>query len=70
MRFQLSTSDGQEAISECYLTTRGTWNLYRVGSFVVEDSKVPIKVKFSMMQIDCTHTKGGLCVDSVLIAPL
>ncbi|XP_076893894.1 F-box protein PP2-A13-like [Bidens hawaiensis] len=69
VRFQLSTSDGQEAISECYLTTPGAWNLYNVGSFVVEDSKVPIKVKFSMMQIDCTHTKGGLCVDSVLIRP-
>ncbi|KAI3822186.1 hypothetical protein L1987_09770 [Smallanthus sonchifolius] len=69
VRFQLSTSDGQEAISECYLTTPGTWNLYRVGDFVVEDSKVPMMVKFSMMQIDCTHTKGGLCVDSVLICP-
>jgi hypothetical protein len=22
-----------------------------------------------MMQIDCTHTKGGLCVDSVFIYP-
>ncbi|KAK9079676.1 hypothetical protein SSX86_001349 [Deinandra increscens subsp. villosa] len=69
VRFQLATSDGQEAISECYLTTLGTWNLYRVGSFVVEESKVPLRVKFSMMQIDCTHTKGGVCVDSVLICP-
>ncbi|KAL8226280.1 hypothetical protein R6Q59_000174 [Mikania micrantha] len=69
VRFQLSTSDGQQAISECYLTTPGTWNLYHVGAFVVEDSRSPTKVKFSMMQIDCTHTKGGLCVDSVLICP-
>lgn len=28
-----------------------------------------MKLKFSMMQIDCTHTKGGLCVDSVFIYP-
>ncbi|KAI7744660.1 hypothetical protein M8C21_028200, partial [Ambrosia artemisiifolia] len=69
VRFQLGTSDGQEAVSECYLTSPGMWNLYHVGNFVVEDSKVPMKVKFSMMQIDCTHTKGGLCVDSVLICP-
>ncbi|KVH90079.1 F-box protein PP2-A12-like [Cynara cardunculus var. scolymus] len=69
VRFQLSTSDGQQAISQCYLTQPGTWNLYRVGSFVVEDSKIPMKIKFSMMQIDCTHTKGGLCVDGVLICP-
>nr|XP_043613899.1 F-box protein PP2-A13-like [Erigeron canadensis] len=69
VRFQLSTSDGQQAISQCYLTSPGVWTLYRVGSFVVEDSKVPLKIKFSMMQIDCTHTKGGLCVDSVLICP-
>ncbi|KAI7738625.1 hypothetical protein M8C21_009811, partial [Ambrosia artemisiifolia] len=59
VRFQLATTDGQQAISQCYLTTPGTWNLYHAGSFVVEDSKSPTKVKFSMMQIDCTHTKGG-----------
>ncbi|KAL9999802.1 putative phloem protein [Helianthus debilis subsp. tardiflorus] len=69
VRFQLATSDGQQAISQCYLTKPGAWNLYHAGSFVVEDSKSPMKVKFSMMQIDCTHTKGGLCVDSVLICP-
>lgn len=22
-----------------------------------------------MIQIDCTHTKGGLCVDSVVVKP-
>ncbi|KAM0038329.1 putative phloem protein [Helianthus debilis subsp. tardiflorus] len=65
VRFQLTTSNGQEAVSECNLTSPGMWNLYHVGNFVVEDSKVPMKVKLSMMQIDCTHTKGGLCVDSV-----
>ncbi|XP_071685893.1 F-box protein PP2-A13-like [Rutidosis leptorrhynchoides] len=69
VKFQLSTSDGQKAISQCYLTEPGKWNLYRAGDFVVEDSMVPMKIKFSMTQIDCTHTKGGLCVDSVLIRP-
>ncbi|KAI7738278.1 hypothetical protein M8C21_024375 [Ambrosia artemisiifolia] len=69
VKFQLSTSDGQKAITQCYLTNHGKWNLYQAGDFVVEDSKVPMKVKFSMTQIDCTHTKGGLCVDSVLIRP-
>ena len=69
MRFQLSTSDGQKAMTECHLTSPGNWKFYHVGSFVVEDSKSPTKVKFSMMQIDCTHTKGGLCVDSVFICP-
>ncbi|CAA6674801.1 unnamed protein product [Spirodela intermedia] len=37
--------------------------------FVVESSAVPTRIKFSMMQIDCTHTKGGLCVDSAVIYP-
>ncbi|XP_076919386.1 F-box protein PP2-A13-like [Bidens hawaiensis] len=69
VKFQLSTSDGQKAITQCHLTNLGKWNLYQAGDFVVEDSKVPMKVKFSMTQIDCTHTKGGLCVDSVLIRP-
>ncbi|KAJ0602663.1 putative phloem protein [Helianthus annuus] len=70
VKFQLSTSDGQKAISQCYLSSEpGKWNLYRAGDFVVEDSKVPMKIKFSMTQIDCTHTKGGLCVDSVVILP-
>ncbi|KAL9992676.1 putative phloem protein [Helianthus debilis subsp. tardiflorus] len=69
VKFQLSTSDGQKAITQCYLTNLGKWHLYQAGDFVVEDSKVPMKVKFSMTQIDCTHTKGGLCLDSVLIRP-
>lgn len=70
VKFQLSTSDGQKAVSQCYLSTDpGKWLLYRAGDFVVEDSKVPMKIKFSMTQIDCTHTKGGLCVDSVVILP-
>ncbi|KAG9453024.1 hypothetical protein H6P81_005928 [Aristolochia fimbriata] len=69
VRFQLSNSDGQHATSQCYLDEPGNWNHYHVGDFVVESSKTSTKLKFSMTQIDCTHTKGGLCVDSVLICP-
>lgn len=70
-RFQLSTSDEQQDTSEYYLHLheQGGWKLYHVGDFVVSNYDEPIKVKFSMMQIDCTHTKGGLCVDSVFIYP-
>ncbi|KAL6004559.1 hypothetical protein ACLOJK_005114 [Asimina triloba] len=68
-RFQLTTSDGQHALSQCTLDEPGSWIHYHVGDFVVENSNTITKVKFSMTQIDCTHTKGGLCVDSVLIYP-
>ncbi|XP_022737665.1 F-box protein PP2-A13-like [Durio zibethinus] len=69
VRFQLSTSNGQQASSECYLYEPGNWVHYHVGDFGIENSNSATKIKFSMMQIDCTHTKGGLCVDSVLIYP-
>lgn len=69
VRFQLWTSDGQHATSQCFLNDPGKWNQYHVGNFVVENSSASTKVKFSMTQIDCTHTKGGLCLDSVLIFP-
>lgn len=69
VRFQLSISNGQQAVSECYLQEPGNWVHYHAGDFVVENPNVPTKIKFSMIQIDCTHTKGGLCVDSVLICP-
>ncbi|XP_022765211.1 F-box protein PP2-A12-like [Durio zibethinus] len=69
VRFQLSTSNGQQASSECYLYEPGKWVHYHVGDFVIENSNSPTKIKFSMMQIDCTHTKGGLSVDSVLTYP-
>ncbi|GMQ05259.1 hypothetical protein CsSME_00050359 [Camellia sinensis var. sinensis] len=70
VRFQLSTSDGQEAISQCFLGEPGKWIHYHVGDFVVEDPCLaPTKLKFSMTQIDCTHTKGGVCLDSVVIYP-
>ena len=45
-----------------------SWVLYRAGSFTVGAGE-PGKISFSMRQIDCTHTKGGLSVDSVLIRP-
>jgi hypothetical protein len=68
-RFQLSTKDDQHTESDCYLTKPGRWILYHVGDFVVSSSDEVTELKFSMMQIDCTHTKGGLCVDSVFIYP-
>ncbi|KAG8057471.1 hypothetical protein GUJ93_ZPchr0002g25083 [Zizania palustris] len=69
VRFQLSTSDGQHAQSKCYLTDPGVWINHHVGDFVVKNSDEPVNVQFAMVQIDCTHTKGGLCVDSVAIKP-
>ncbi|XP_043718474.1 F-box protein PP2-A13-like [Telopea speciosissima] len=69
VRFQLSTEDGQHAQSQYYLSEPGKWSHYYAGDFVVENPNVSTKIKFSMTQIDCTHTKGGLCVDSVLICP-
>ena len=69
VRFQLSTSDGQRSISECYLHGPGQWAYYHVGDFMVVKPNEPIKIKFSLAQIDCTHTKGGLCIDSVIISP-
>lgn len=68
-RFQLSTSDGQHTTSDYHLDGAGHWILYHVGDFVISSSDESTKLKFSMMQIDCTHTKGGLCVDSVFIYP-
>ncbi|KAM0934659.1 putative phloem protein [Dioscorea sansibarensis] len=69
VKFQLTTSDDQHAISQCYIDSPGNWVHYHVGDFTVGNSDLLAKVKFSMIQIDCTHTKGGLCVDSVLICP-
>ncbi|KAJ7971473.1 F-box protein PP2-A15-like [Quillaja saponaria] len=80
VRFELSTSDGQQASCEFCLDEnqcddahgnhkRGCWIDYKVGEFIVSDSEPATEVKFSMKQIDCTHSKGGLCVDSVYIIP-
>ncbi|KAL6177201.1 hypothetical protein ACLB2K_048727 [Fragaria x ananassa] len=69
VRFQLWTSEGQYASSECFLTEPGKWNHYHAGDFVVENPNSVTKIKLSMTQIDCTHTKGGLCLDSIVIYP-
>ncbi|CAL0303414.1 unnamed protein product [Lupinus luteus] len=69
VRFQLSTSDGQNSLSQCYLHTPGEWAYYHVGDFVVDKPNGPTTIKFSLAQIDCTHTKGGLCIDGAVIYP-
>ncbi|KFK36537.1 hypothetical protein AALP_AA4G136800 [Arabis alpina] len=77
VRFSLSTSDGQETSCEYYLTAkegeemsgREFWRDYKVGEFVVSCSEPSTEVRWSMKQIDCTHSKGGICVDSVFIIP-
>lgn len=69
VHFQLTTSDGQRVVSQCHVDNPGNWIHYHMGDFVVGNPDVSTKIKFSMTQIDCTHTKGGLCVDCVLICP-
>ncbi|XP_076942568.1 F-box protein PP2-A13-like [Bidens hawaiensis] len=69
VQFQLSAPDGQHVVSKCFLVKKGIWEYHHVGDFVVYDSSTPTTVKYSLTQIDCTHTKGGLSVDSVLICP-
>lgn len=69
VRFQLTTSDGQRATSKCFLDNPGNWVYYHVGDFVVDRPCELMKIKFSMTQIDCTHTKGGLCVDAAFVYP-
>lgn len=69
VQFKLSTSDDQHAVTSCYLSKLNTWVYHHVGDFVVQNSNVATKIMFSMSQIDCTHTKGGLCLDSVLFCP-
>ncbi|KAK4725117.1 hypothetical protein R3W88_027896 [Solanum pinnatisectum] len=80
VRYELSTSDGQCVVSECHLhdieqddakgtIKRGCWIEYKVGEFIVSRSNPVTEVRFSMKQIDCTHSKGGICLDSVSIIP-
>lgn len=77
VQFELSTSDGQQASCEFCIDDdeahgyhkRGFWVEYKVGEFVVTEAEPVTEVRFSMKQIDCTHSKGGLCVDSVFIIP-
>ena len=56
VKFQLTTSDGQHDVSQCFLENPGNWVNYHVGSFVVENPNSLMKIKFSVTQIDCTHT--------------
>lgn len=67
--FQLKTHDGQHAVSRCMLGNLGNWVHYHAGDFIVEEPNALTRIRFSLTQIDCTHTKGGLSVDSVLICP-
>ncbi|KAJ0476653.1 putative phloem protein [Helianthus annuus] len=80
VRFALSTSSGQKACVECLVDDctkdkitgnhkRGYWIEYKVGEFIVSASDPATEVRFSMKQIDCTHSKGGIYVDSVSIIP-
>ncbi|KAL8152893.1 hypothetical protein V2J09_010653 [Rumex salicifolius] len=80
VRFELTTSDGQQSSSECCLDEagqydtssspkRGLWIDYKVGEFVVSKSNPATEIRYSAKQIDCTHSKGGLCVDYVSIIP-
>lgn len=79
VKFELFTSDGQRLTHECCLNEsdntdmnghnkRGSWIEYYIGDFVVA-SLDEMELRFSIKQIDCTHSKGGLCVDSVSIIP-
>lgn len=67
--FQLSASNGQRCVTQSYLKLVGNWVCYHVGDFTIENHNMPMSIKFSMTQIDCTHSKGGLCLDSVFICP-
>lgn len=69
VQFQFTLQDGQQATTRCFLDNIGTWVHYHVGDFVIGDPNALTEIKFSLTQIDCTHTKGGLCVDSVIICP-
>lgn len=71
VQFKLSLPNGQRATSQYFLNkaAAGKWIEYYVGDFIVEDSDNRTNIKFSMTQIDCTHPKGGLCLDSVFIYP-
>ncbi|KAK4802856.1 hypothetical protein SAY86_001059 [Trapa natans] len=70
VQFQLWASEGQHSATQCFLESPGKWVSYHVGDFTVgSGDSGATKIRLSMMQIDCTHTKGGLCLDSVLICP-
>ncbi|XP_020592935.1 F-box protein PP2-A15 [Phalaenopsis equestris] len=79
VRFEITISDGQRLSQGCFLddyekdeancnSKRGVWIDYHVGDFVISGFDM-VEITFSMKQIDCTHSKGGLCIDSVSIMP-
>nr|XP_043626623.1 F-box protein PP2-A13-like [Erigeron canadensis] len=69
VEFKFTTGEGQHSVVKRFLEKTENWEYHHVGEFVVKDSNTPMKVEFSLTQIDCTHTKGGLSIDSVLICP-
>ncbi|KAK8691789.1 hypothetical protein V6N13_075285 [Hibiscus sabdariffa] len=69
VRFELWTSGDEYSTCQCSLGEAGRWFEYHVGDFKVDNPNSWTKMKVSMTQIDCTHTKGGLSLDSVLIYP-
>lgn len=70
VRFQLSLSDGRQLTSLYNLNAAaGKWTNYFVGEFLVGKTQTLTKLRFSMTQIDCTHSKGGVSLDCVLISP-
>ncbi|KAK8579780.1 hypothetical protein V6N12_070086 [Hibiscus sabdariffa] len=69
VRFELWTSGDEYSTCQCSLGEAGRWFEYHAGDFKVDSPNSWTKVKVSMTQIDCTHSKGGLCLDSVLIYP-
>ncbi|KAI3719422.1 hypothetical protein L6452_20320 [Arctium lappa] len=69
VEFKLTTATGQKTVSKRFLEITGKWEYHRVGDFIVDESNTPTKVKFCLTQIDCTHTKGGLSIESVFICP-
>ncbi|KAK4796727.1 hypothetical protein SAY86_029053 [Trapa natans] len=70
VQFRVRTSDGQSAASKCFLNEPGKWVNYHVGDVNVGRTGTSLNVKFSMKRVDCTHTKGGVCVDSLLVYPV
>lgn len=79
VRFEISTSDGLQLSREYCLVEhenvdangngkRSIWIDYYVGDLIISSLEM-VQVRFSMKQIDCTHSKGGLCLDSVSIMP-
>ncbi|CAI9765219.1 unnamed protein product [Fraxinus pennsylvanica] len=70
VKFQLSTLDGQHAVSHHMLDNLGNWVHYYVGDFVVDDPNASTKIKYSLTQIDCTHTKVNSTAQFTLISSL